>query len=53
MSPNSCLPCQVRDLRHGVLEWHAAVTDEEIDHLVYESYELTEEGIAIIDHQEI
>jgi len=28
-------------------------TDEEIDRLVYESYELTEEGIAIIDHQEI
>ena len=27
--------------------------DEEIDCLVYESYELTEEGIAIIDQQEI
>jgi hypothetical protein len=30
-----------------------AATDEESDSLVYESYELTEEGIAIIDQQEI
>jgi len=32
---------------------HIAATDEEIDRLIYESHELTEEGIAIIDLQEI
>ena len=37
----------------GILECQIAATDEEIDSLVYESYELTEEGIAIIDQQEI
>jgi hypothetical protein len=37
----------------GVLERQIAATDEEIDRLVYESHELTDEGIAIIDHQEI
>jgi hypothetical protein len=37
----------------GILEWQIAATDEEIEHLVYESCELTEEGIAIIDQQEI
>jgi hypothetical protein len=35
----------------GVLERQIAATDEEVDSLVYESYELTEEGIAIIDHR--
>ena len=33
----------------GILERQIAATDEEIDSLVYESHELTEEGIAIID----
>ena len=37
----------------SVLERQIAATDEEVDRLVYESYELTEEGIAIIDQQEI
>ena len=36
-----------------IFERQIAATDEEIDRLVYESYELTEEGIAIIDQQEI
>ena len=37
----------------GILECQTVATDDEIDRFVYESYELTEEGIAIIDQQEI
>jgi hypothetical protein len=37
----------------GVLERQITAADEENRHLVYESCELTEEGIAIIDHQEV
>jgi dimeric dUTPase (all-alpha-NTP-PPase superfamily) len=33
----------------GVLERQIAATDEEIDHLVYEVYELTDEEIAIVN----
>ncbi len=34
---------------HGVLERQIAATDDEIDHLVYELYDLTPEEIAIVE----
>jgi hypothetical protein len=37
------------DHERGVLERQIAATDEEIDHLVYELYELTDEEIAIVE----
>ena len=33
----------------SVLQGQIAATDEEIDHLVYELYELTDEEIAIVE----
>jgi hypothetical protein len=37
------------DHERGVLERQIAATDEEIDHLVYELYELTDDEIAIVE----